>query len=614
MAETQEQSKEEIPSWMMTAGEPAVPARSAPPPSSRVDDLFGGVGLDMEGARTGLMDLYGKKAAAERSISGQTIGRAEQDRTIAKQHFDAAGYEKEKLQPWNAKEEYEKTQHSPLEAFGSFASAFGIIASAFTHAPMQNALNASAAAMNAIHENDDKTYERAHGAWKENMALVEKRFAMEQALYGDALKLMSTDMTLGEAKMKAAAMQFGDQKTIMMLEHGMLPELNDALTSRVKTMEGMRAAADKMDESAFRRVSFERMQAEDAQMREWAGLPPPTAEETTRMYLKAHGVKEAATERTALDYITKPNPDGTPKTPEQASRFLQNLRQGSRSGDAASYKEAFDTFKEEIFARENRAPTSDEINAFHKKWAQNSSKRQMSQKEEGIQQIIDASRDANGNPTKTIAQASGEFADAQLRRSYTDTQTRQIKAVPVLMDHLRTLDYFAHVTGPVQGVPAEIAAIYGGLNDPAMVFELAKRGARQAATEWGGSGKLKSQVETMLDTIPKTYQNWRANKAVAQQTMRDVSNEAQTLVSLLEKSGKPLPESTMEKYVEQGIYPESIKNKNPVLLLRNDPTSVPDSDLQAMRRYKNSLPLNDQKLIDQEVIRRAKLWEQSRGR
>ena len=75
---------------------------------------------------------------------------------------------------WDADQQAAKYRTDPLSSFGSLGSVFGMIASAFTHHPMQNAMEASAAAMNAIHAGDQRAYDQAHEAWKQNLDMTFK--------------------------------------------------------------------------------------------------------------------------------------------------------------------------------------------------------------------------------------------------------------------------------------------------------------------------------------------------------------------------------------------------------------------------------------------------------
>lgn len=246
MAETQEQE----------------PVERTPPPmpaGPSTSDLFGGIDDSYKKVSVDLAKLVDRKIIKDDAIADQTEARMEQDRGIAKRHLEAQGVIADKLEPWDAKQKSEEFYTDPIQAFGSLASVFGIIASAFTHAPMENALNASAAAMNAVKSNNAQEYERAHTAWKENMDLVQKRFNMEQTQYRDALDLMKTDQSAGETKLKAAAIRFNDQKTLALLSAGLLPELIDARAGITKAAEGLVKVQEAMDKQYYQKSAAMQM-------------------------------------------------------------------------------------------------------------------------------------------------------------------------------------------------------------------------------------------------------------------------------------------------------------------------------------------------------------------
>lgn len=187
----------------------------------------------------------------------QTEQRMESDRAYMQDRMKASGLEADKLKPWNQEEEQKKFEHSPLEAFGSLGSVFGILASAFTHAPMENALNASAGAMNAIKANDDKAFERAYTAWKDNMKLVETRHKMIQDGFHDAESLMRTDMAAGTVKAQNLATRYGDEQSLLLLNNGMSKEFFELQSSRAKAMEGIVKANSTINETTMRQQLFD---------------------------------------------------------------------------------------------------------------------------------------------------------------------------------------------------------------------------------------------------------------------------------------------------------------------------------------------------------------------
>lgn len=171
------------------------------------------------------------KIERESFARDEKLFKEAEDKRAAVGHTLAEG-----AQPWNSQAEWDKRKTDPLVAFGSLGSVFGILASAFTHAPLQNSLNASAAAMNATHDNDADAYKNAYDAWQENSKLVMDRAKMEREEYHDALESMKTNMQLGETRLRMAATKFGDQKAMIYLENGMLPELYEILGKRDSVM------------------------------------------------------------------------------------------------------------------------------------------------------------------------------------------------------------------------------------------------------------------------------------------------------------------------------------------------------------------------------------------
>lgn len=136
------------------------------------------------------------------------------------------------IKPFDEKAATARNTTDPIAAFGSFASVFGILASTFTHAPFESALNASAAAMNAIKAGDKEGFERERKAWEENTKLALDKHKIQHEAYMDAATLLKTNMEAGEAKMRVLAARFGDQKTLYLLENGMSKEVLDLQQAR----------------------------------------------------------------------------------------------------------------------------------------------------------------------------------------------------------------------------------------------------------------------------------------------------------------------------------------------------------------------------------------------
>lgn len=192
----------------------------------------------------------------ETQVADQNVKTLEADRARMKSYLDRDGVGPDDVKKWDADAERQKYSTNPLESFGSLASVFGIMASAFTKAPMENALNASAAAMNATRARDDEAYKRAFEAFKTNMDLVIKRHQMQHEDYQDAMTLMGTDMRIGEAKLKQLAVKYGDRQALLMLDHGMSTELFQMLDSRAKAMQSLVTANEQINKETIQDQVF----------------------------------------------------------------------------------------------------------------------------------------------------------------------------------------------------------------------------------------------------------------------------------------------------------------------------------------------------------------------
>lgn len=218
---------------MPSADVPA--ASSTPAPDQNNPAAAASVALGrVDEVSAGLADIKRQEISANDRVYGKLAADIDSGIAKAKAAAEAAGIEPGTLKPWNAEEESAKRQTDPIAAFGSLGSVFGILASAFTHAPMENALNASAAAINAIKQGNEKDYERAYKAWQDNTKLALDKHKIQHEQYQDAVELLKLNMAAGEAKMRVLAAKFGDEKTLFLLENGMSKEVIDLQASREK--------------------------------------------------------------------------------------------------------------------------------------------------------------------------------------------------------------------------------------------------------------------------------------------------------------------------------------------------------------------------------------------
>lgn len=214
-------------------------------------DLVGDLSKSMGAASKGLADLTRGKIAADEKIEQQTQKNLSEDRAVAKEYFNREAASTNDLKPWNQQQEAQKYAYDPIEAFGSIGSLFGIFASAFTKAPMENALNASSAAMNAIRDGKQDEYKNAFKAWKENNELAIKRGEMMHRQMQDALELFTKDSQAGESAMRHSAVKFGDQRALALLDAGAVPELVQYYGALGTTMTKLTEANTKLTEEDF---------------------------------------------------------------------------------------------------------------------------------------------------------------------------------------------------------------------------------------------------------------------------------------------------------------------------------------------------------------------------
>lgn len=299
-----------------------------PAPGANLADL---AGRDDRTVMSNMADLVRAKGAATDRVLTTSEREMDADRAAMKRAFNASGLEVEKLKPWNASEEHKKFETSPLEAFGSFASVFGIVASAFTHAPLENALNASASAMNAIREGDEEKYKRAEGAHKEAMDLVVKRHTMQREAFSDANTLMKTDMAAGLAKAQNIAQRFGDKQSAMLLDAGLSKEFFELQDARNKAILGAADASEKMTVSALRK---EAMATDEV-------INDPNATPMMKLYRiqTIMGAKQNTAEAAAIHREFETNPN---VTPERLAEIKESFQRAQRVTTDDRIMEALD--------------------------------------------------------------------------------------------------------------------------------------------------------------------------------------------------------------------------------------------------------------------------------
>ena len=256
MADTQTQDATDEPYRL--AGPEAMDAwrKGADATADKSSDIASLAGPSDKSAIADLVNVQKRKMAADSAIMSEADKRLARDQARMDQAFAAEGHAaSEQLKPWDAEKEHKRFESNPIEGFGSVGAIFAMVASAFTKAPMENAIMGMAGALNSIKEGNEAAYQRAYDSFKENTKLALERFKTQHELYQDALGMMDHDQTAANAKLHNAAVRFGDQQTLMLLEHGMSKELFELQDARTRSAEQLQEYADKTNLRTVQRAA-----------------------------------------------------------------------------------------------------------------------------------------------------------------------------------------------------------------------------------------------------------------------------------------------------------------------------------------------------------------------
>jgi hypothetical protein len=221
------------------------------PPAKSLDDL----------TDTGQYDTITK---ADLALTKQKIGAEGGMAAIQKRQDDAYAQRQERmlaaegstmddLKPWNAQQEMSKRETNLWEQFGSPGFVISMLASAFTAMPMNSALNAGAAAMNAINQGKMEDYHRAFDAWKENSNLTLKRLDIEEHEFNQIGDLRTKNMESWRSQATALAARFNDKRLQIMLENGMDAQALEAMDAKAKSKVELADATKRLEDNETRR-------------------------------------------------------------------------------------------------------------------------------------------------------------------------------------------------------------------------------------------------------------------------------------------------------------------------------------------------------------------------
>lgn len=169
----------------------------------------------------------------------------------------------------------EKQQTSALEAFGSFGSLLGILAGGLARKGIGVSLDASTAAMNAIHRNDAATYEAAMDQWKTQTDYALKIGDYQLKRYQDILN--NDKATIDEKVSLVSATAHAVQNEHMQ---------QVARSNNLGIIEGAVAEMTRAQQKALDTINA--MSVGDQEYRKWLQTPEGQAANTEQK-LKKHG-------------------------------------------------------------------------------------------------------------------------------------------------------------------------------------------------------------------------------------------------------------------------------------------------------------------------------------
>lgn len=226
-------------------------------PSPDIASLTGGMPASNSSAIADLTKLKKQQIGEESKAMAREDKTLDRDQVRMEAAFKAEGVEPQALKPWDADKEHKKFETDPIQGIGSVGGLFAVIASAFTKAPATNAIEGMAGAINAIKEGNESAYNRAYESYKQNTKLALERQKIQHEQYQDATSLMQSNMAAGQARMHNLAVKFGDQNTLMLLEHGMNKELFEMQDARVNSAEKWAQYSETLTKQHFQKLAVD---------------------------------------------------------------------------------------------------------------------------------------------------------------------------------------------------------------------------------------------------------------------------------------------------------------------------------------------------------------------
>jgi len=228
-------------------------------------------------AEKDVAEIGRERIAVTDEARDRQIGRIRSDLQNIDKKYDAIS--PVDVKPWKPEE---NPISNPLEAFGSYAGVWAMIASAATRQPIENTLNAGAAAITSVRDADANTYKKNFQAWKENNDLAFKVHEAERQDYSDAIVKLKAGQVGSEAELSAVAAKYGDKVVQTYLEAGMSDKALEIIGKRAdlaqKTLS-IQPQLMKVGQEQYENILFQQRVKEINEERKTSGQPMLNAQE-----------------------------------------------------------------------------------------------------------------------------------------------------------------------------------------------------------------------------------------------------------------------------------------------------------------------------------------------
>ena len=138
-------------------------------------------------------------------------------------------------------------QTDPMQAFGSAAGLFAMIASTLSHTPAVAAMNSMAGAINAAKANDWETYKANYDKWKDETQAAVEAHRMQAEDMKVAMEAMQTNLATGAALMKVVAAKSDDRILAAQVEQGAWEKVQQLGMERQRLAMSMQEHAMEVD-------------------------------------------------------------------------------------------------------------------------------------------------------------------------------------------------------------------------------------------------------------------------------------------------------------------------------------------------------------------------------